>query len=256
MGPRGRRSHYAAPALRGSGPAPTSCEWQPQRDRWTLIPRCPGTYRHGWPWRTGVRPAAHSASATAQTKTGAVRVRTSLLLPESQPPQPPPPASVHPGSPSRRQWSARHCLFPPCDVGGCALRREQLKGGDDYREPTLLRGFSKNELEVRRVGYMQLRAFGWATVPVPPSLDPKLDPFYLALRFGYRSTPSGTELLTSRANADLASRGTLGNGVLATRSTKQVRAHGNCSLCLSLEVVRACVHAQSLLWCLCDSLRP
>lgn len=33
VGPHGRRSHYAAPAPRGSGPAPTSCEWLPRRDR-------------------------------------------------------------------------------------------------------------------------------------------------------------------------------------------------------------------------------
>lgn len=32
VGPRGHCSRYAAPALRGSGPAPTSCEWRLRRD--------------------------------------------------------------------------------------------------------------------------------------------------------------------------------------------------------------------------------
>lgn len=77
VGLRGRRSHYAAPVPRGSGPAPTLCEWRPPQDRMPPIPRCPGTDRRGRPWETGACPAAHLASAAVETKTRAVRARAS-----------------------------------------------------------------------------------------------------------------------------------------------------------------------------------
>ena len=134
VGPRGRRSHYAAPGPRGSAPAPTLREWRPRRDRWPLIWRCPRTHRRGQPWRTGFRPAAHSTSATAETRTGALRVRASLFMRDQSlnHPSPRPPANVRTGSPPRRDSETRGTASFPCVTwGNLVSSREQLKGGGE-----------------------------------------------------------------------------------------------------------------------------
>ena len=101
VGPHGRRSRCAAPAPRDSGPALTSCEWLPRRDRQSPTRRCSGTDRHDRPSRTGARPAAHSAFANAETRPRAVRVWAFHLVrapsPTSSRPRPhPAPAGCPP----------------------------------------------------------------------------------------------------------------------------------------------------------------